>query len=268
MSWDTEAKRQSWEAEQHASLFLVGRIPEDELELVAAEPTKERARARLAALVAIDQDEGLPTEIVADMHFYNYLFCHSANFSMAKTSCFLSIMKQVLRSMITERLTSEETFDLTKTLFLRHSVTRPPYSVAIFSANDLKVIMDYVLNTFFRHFNLYQYVYVPHRHLKLRTKTNTFLPPIPDAMTIAEYHITDPKAQEELAVHFEKPARAEDLTKELFDELAQRESRIEGEAQRVIAMALERRCATKLAEFEAQVKLQDQKFDEAVKATA
>merc|ERR1712216_545621 len=107
-------------------------------------------------------------------HFYNYLFCHSANFSAAKTSCFLSIMKQVLRSMIAEHLTSEETFDLTKTLFLRHSVTRPPYSVAIFSANDLKVIMDYVLNTFFRHFNLYQYVYVPHRHLNLRTKTHTF----------------------------------------------------------------------------------------------
>jgi len=262
------SERKSWDAEAASSLFLVGRIPEEELEAIAAEPTKERARARLAALVDIDQDDGLPTEIVADMHFYNFLFCHSANFSMAKTSCFLSIMKQVLRSMIAERLTSEETFDLTKTLFLRHSVTRPPQSVAIFSANDLKVIMDYVLNTFFRHFNLYQYVYVPHRHLKLRTKTNTFLPPIPDAATVEEYHITDPKAQEELAVHFEKPARVEDLTKELFDELAQRESRIEGEAQRVIAMALERRCQKKLAEFEAVVKQQDQKFDEMVKAAA
>jgi hypothetical protein len=259
-------KKSPWEGESSSALFLVGRISESELEAIAAEPTKEMARARLAAAVDIDQDDGLPTEIVADMHFYNFLFCHSANFSTAKTSCFLSIMKQVFHSMIAERLTSEETFDLAKTLFLRHSVTRPPTSVAIFSANDLKVIMDYVLNTFFRHFNLYQYVYVPHRHLKLRTKTNTFLAPIPNAYSVAENHISDPKAQEELAIHFEKPARVEDLTKELFDELAARESRIEGEAQRVIAMALERRCQKKLAEFEAVVKQQDRKFDSAVKA--
>jgi hypothetical protein len=262
MSWDTSRK----EAEEASPLFLVGRIPEDELEAIAAEPTKEQARARLGAAVGIDQDDGLPTEIVADMHFYNFLFCHSANFSAAKTSCFLSIMKQVFLSMIAERLTSEETFDLTKTLILKHSVTRPPYSVAIFSANDLKVIMDYVLNTFFRHFNLYQYVYVPHRHLKLRTRASTFLPPIPNSCSVADQHITDPKAQEELAVHFAKPARVEDLTKELFDELAQRESRIDGEAQRVIAMALERRCEKKLAEFEGIVREQDKKFDEAVKA--
>merc|ERR1711869_181075 len=117
--------------------------------------------------------------------------------------------------MITERLRSEETWDLTKSMLLRHSVTRPPYSVAVFSANDLKVIMDYVLNTFFRHFNLYQYVYVPHRQLKLRGKTSTFLPPIPFA----------------------------------------------------IAMALERRCEKKLAEFDAIIKQQDQKFEAEVRAT-
>jgi hypothetical protein len=261
MSWDDEA------ASGPEPLFLVGRIAEEELEGIVAEPTKELARARLAAAMDIDQDDGLPTEILADMHFYNFLFCQGANFSTAKTSCFLSIMKQVFRNMIAERLTSDEAFDLTKKLLLTHSVARPPYSVAVFSANDLKVIMDYVLNTFFRHFNLYQYVYVPHRQLKLRGKTSTFLPPIPFAMSMADIHGADPKAQEELAVHFEKPARAEDLTKELFDELAAREARIEGEAQRVIAMALERRCEKKLAEFDAIIKQQDQKFEAEVRAT-
>merc|ERR1719359_2383668 len=125
---------------------------------------------------------GLETEIVADLHFNNFLFCHSAKFSPAKTSCFLSIMKLVFRAMVDEKLSSEATFDLLRMQLLRHSVPRPPWSIAVFSANDLKVLTDYVVNTFFRHFKLYE-------------------------------------------------------------ELAERETSIAGEAQRVIALALERRCA-------------------------
>jgi len=249
-------------------LFLVGDLSEEEMESITNEPSKERARARLAAVVDIDQDDGLPTEIAADMHFYNFLFCHSACFNATKTSCFLAIMKRVFRSMIAERLTCVETFELCKALLLKHSVARPPWSIAVFSANDLKVITDYVLNTFFRHFNLYQYVYVPHRDLTLRTRPNTFLGPTPSAHPFEEIHIVDEKAQEELAMHFEKPQRVEDLAAELFGELADRETRISGEAQRVIAMALERRSAKVLADFEERVLQQNREFDRLIQEGA
>merc|ERR1719213_1403610 len=145
----------------HGQLFLVGAdVSEADLEAIAAAPDKAQARDHLAACMQLDQDEGLPTEIVADLHFNNFLFCHSAKFAPAKTSCFLSIMKLVFGAMINERLSSAETFDLLRMQLLRHSVPRPPWSIAVFSANDLKVLTDYVVNTFFRHFKLYQYVYV------------------------------------------------------------------------------------------------------------
>merc|ERR1719502_2029662 len=109
--------------------------------------------------------------------------------------------------MIHERLDSSQTFELLRTLLLRHSVPRPPWSIAVFSANDLKMVTDYVVNTFFRHFKLYQYVYVPHRQLRLRTKPDrtTGPPLIPPAHPVLEQHFVDEKAQEELAQHFEKP---------------------------------------------------------------
>jgi hypothetical protein len=246
----------------HEQLFLVGKdVSEADLDAIASEPNKDRARAHLAACMDLDQDEGLPTDIVADLHFGNFLFCHACQFTPEKTSCFLSIMKQVLRTMVSERLDSSQTFELLRTLLLRHSVPRPPWSIAVFSANDLKVVTDYVVNTFFRHFKLYQYVYVPHRQLRLRTKPHRTLPLIPPAHPLLEQHLVDEKAQEELAQHFEKPQRVEDLAAELFSELADRESRIGGEDQRVIAQALERRCAKVLADFDAKMSEQDRELE-------
>lgn len=243
-------------------LFLVGAdVSEADLAAIAAEPDKAHARAHLAACMDLDQDEGLPTEIVADLHFNNFLFCHSAKFSPEKTSCFLSIMKLVFQAMIDEWLSSAMTFDLLRMQLLRHSVPRPPWSIAVFSANDLQVLTDYVVNTFFRHFKLYQYVYVPHRQLHLRSRAARFVSRIPPPHPLTEEHLVDEKAQEELAHHFAKPQRVEDLAAELFEELADRETRISGEAQRVIALALERRSAKVLAAFEARMTEQDLEFE-------
>jgi hypothetical protein len=249
----------------HGQLFLVGAdVSEADLEAIAGAPDKAHARAHLAACMELDQDEGLPTEIVADLHFNNFLFCHSAKFSPAKTSCFLSIMKLVFRAMVDEKLSSEATFDLLRMQLLRHSVPRPPWSIAVFSANDLKVLTDYVVNTFFRHFKLYQYVYVPHSQLSLRTRPHRFVPRIPPAHPLEDEHLVDEKAQEELAHHFAKPQRVEDLARELFEELADRENIVAGESQRVIALALERRCAKVLAAFEAKMTEQDNEFERRV----
>lgn len=56
------------------------------------------------------------------------------------------------------------------------------------------------------------------------------------------------------------------MAAELFQELADRETRISGEAQRVIALALERRSAKVLAAFEAKVTEQDAEFERLVLA--
>lgn len=254
------------------SLFLPFKdLSAEELDAVVKEPTKEAARARLAKAIGIDQDEGRPydafspAEVEADLHFYNFLFCHSCNFAPEKTSCFLSIMKQVFTAVVDERLDHGGAFDLLKALLLRHSVPRPPWSVAVFSLNDLKVITDYVVNTFFRHYKLYQFVYVTHRQLELSTKPNRFQPPIPAPAGLSEQHTVEERAQEELAHHFDKVVATkhtvDDLTADLFKDLARTEANIAEEDRKVIALALERKCAQVLADFEQQLVKQDREFE-------
>lgn len=38
---------------------------------------------------------------------------------------------------------------------------RPPFSIDLFSQEQLALISDYVVNTYFRHFKLYKYAFTP-----------------------------------------------------------------------------------------------------------
>ncbi|XP_073502387.1 cilia- and flagella-associated protein 119-like [Phyllobates terribilis] len=44
---------------------------------------------------------------------------------------------------------------------------RPPFSIAVFSPQQLLLISDYFVNTYFRHFKLYKYVFTPQVTLDL-----------------------------------------------------------------------------------------------------
>jgi len=41
---------------------------------------------------------------------------------------------------------------------------RPPFSIDLFGANDVRKIVEYVINTYFRHFKLYKYAFTPKVH--------------------------------------------------------------------------------------------------------
>ena len=41
------------------------------------------------------------------------------------------------------------------------SPQRPPFSIDLFKEEQLLALADYVVNTYFRHFKLYKYVFTP-----------------------------------------------------------------------------------------------------------
>ena len=43
----------------------------------------------------------------------------------------------------------------------RASPQRPPFSINLFKEEQLLALADYVVNTYFRHFKLYKYVFTP-----------------------------------------------------------------------------------------------------------
>eukprot|EP00983_Pelagomonas_calceolata_P096108 1158091-Pelagomonas_calceolata.AAC.2 len=44
-------------------------------------------------------------------------------------------------------------------LLLAHSVHRPPYSIGLFTHSEFRHILAWALDSYYRHYKLYQYVY-------------------------------------------------------------------------------------------------------------
>jgi len=142
-------------------------VKEEDLRLMSEAESKATVKSLLKGCMKIDQDEGPHTEILLDMHYHNYAFCKSKNFSAMQTSTLLSMMKYVLEESIRKRFVLDDAFSEFRDLLLKHSVEHPPVSVGIFSYDDLKAVSEYVHNTFFRHYKLYTYVYMTHCDLKV-----------------------------------------------------------------------------------------------------
>lgn len=52
----------------------------------------------------------------------------------------------------------------------RHSIQRPPFSILIFASDDCDRIRKFFINTFLRHFSLYEFAFKPRVELVLRTE--------------------------------------------------------------------------------------------------
>merc|ERR1712094_31518 len=87
-----------------------------------------------------------------------------------------------LDESVEKKLLASDAFNVFKQWILKHSVERPPWSVGIFSHDDVKEITSYVHNTFVRHYQLYMYVYMIHCDIDVHTECRInggFAPPRP-----------------------------------------------------------------------------------------
>lgn len=53
----------------------------------------------------------------------------------------------------------DKSFQGFKDLLLMHSVQRPPYSTGLFTLAEVKTIMNWMLDTYYRHYKLYMYTF-------------------------------------------------------------------------------------------------------------
>merc|ERR1712224_846685 len=200
----------------------------------------------LYSCMNVDQSEGYRMEILKEFHFNNYSFCKTQGFAHEKTSTFLSIMKVMFEEVCLRRLTMDEAFNFFKGWLLKHSVQRPPFSVGVFTFEDVKAITEFVHNTFFRHYKLWMYAYVTHRDVELRVRADDLIPPPPPLVALKGSAVVDPKDQPELRAMFE---HAEALNQEMF--MQQEALNYETKAERVKRI-LENRIGELMKNFEDQ----------------
>ena len=93
---------------------------------------------------AANVDDESHWNIIINYFEGHFDLARKAKFSPLKMSCFLEIMLYMLKQLLIQRLSEEKSFEMFKELLLRHSVQRPPHSLAIFNLDDVNAINNHV----------------------------------------------------------------------------------------------------------------------------
>lgn len=76
-----------------------------------------------------------------------------------KLSGLFSIMRETHRRSTEEKLTLERSFGVFKELVLQHSVQRPPHSVGLFNVGEMKQVLEWAVDSYYRHYKLYMHAF-------------------------------------------------------------------------------------------------------------
>ncbi|CAG5115474.1 unnamed protein product [Candidula unifasciata] len=208
----------------------------------------DRIRRLLADIFSLgNYKQNLKSNIVLDLFYYTLQFARKQHFSPEQTSAFFSIIKRVLEvCQETPFGNLDYTYQHFKDLLFCHCVNRPPMSVEIFTKEQAISICTYTLNTFFRHFKLYKYVFTPTIRLDLSLKYVGTSPVSPAEAEVKETDDDDEEedttADEEIEqeeADFEKLQAQEQLKLIVTDFLLREAKKIEGSVDNHLKAAID-----------------------------
>lgn len=141
----------------------------------------------LADIFILDNyKDNLKCGIIMDLYYYTLQYAREQAFTPEKTSAFFSIVKKVFEVCIeTPYGNLDHTFEYFKDLIHCHSINRPPYSIELFSPDEVRKVTEYTVNTFFRHFKMYKYAFTPMVRLDINAGY-IGMPPSPPASVAEE----------------------------------------------------------------------------------
>ncbi|XP_043835807.1 coiled-coil domain-containing protein 189 isoform X2 [Dromiciops gliroides] len=123
----------------------------------------------LAELLGLGRMDRNPREeVMLDMFCHTLIFCRQQHFSREQTSAACALLQDLHKVCIATPLGNvEDCFRFFTSLLFCHGVRRPPFSIDLFGEEQLLSLSDYIINTYFRHFKLYKYVFTPQVRLDL-----------------------------------------------------------------------------------------------------
>uniref|UniRef100_A0A8C2SEY4 Coiled-coil domain containing 189 n=1 Tax=Capra hircus TaxID=9925 RepID=A0A8C2SEY4_CAPHI len=129
----------------------------------------EEMREVLAELLGLGSPEkSLRDAITLDLFSHALIFCRQQGFSLEQTSTACALLQDLHKACIETPLGNvEECYRYFTSVLFCHGVRRPPFSIDLFKEEQLLALADYVVNTYFRHFKLYKYVFTPQVRLDL-----------------------------------------------------------------------------------------------------
>lgn len=122
-------------------------------------------------------------QILIDKYYYIIRFGIDSNFSTEQINSLLLIVKRTHELAIETSFGNlDETFDYFKKLMVMHSVHRPPYSVKVYSLDQVDQIIAYVFDIYFKQFKFYKFVFSLAVRLDLKLKYSNLPEEQPEAV--------------------------------------------------------------------------------------
>uniref|UniRef100_A0A8C3XMM1 Coiled-coil domain containing 189 n=1 Tax=Chelydra serpentina TaxID=8475 RepID=A0A8C3XMM1_CHESE len=133
------------------------------MDLIDKAQTTDELKRVLAELFQLQGWESDPrAAILLDLYIYTVQFSREHSFTREQSSAFFTIVKDTHEACVETPLPNvEECYRYFTELLFCHAIRRPPFSIDLFSQEQLALMSDYVVNTYFRHFKLYKYAFTP-----------------------------------------------------------------------------------------------------------
>jgi len=141
----------------------------------------DKVRQLLCEIMHLEDPNMNPKHaVLLDLYFYTLRYARQQEFSKEQTSAYFSIVKNT-HAVCTETPFGnvQQCFNYFRETLLCHAVKRPPFSTDLFTPIQVKNIMEHIINTYFRHYKLYKYVFTPLVRLDL-SMSYAGMPPTPE----------------------------------------------------------------------------------------
>ncbi|WIA37628.1 hypothetical protein OEZ86_014529 [Tetradesmus obliquus] len=212
-------------------------------------------------------EDQLRNNIVLDLFSYTLQQGQAWGFDDEWLSCLFGIIKEVHTASVAQQLTIERSFAFFKDTLINHSIQRPPFSTGVFSQAEMRSILDWVLDTYYRHYKLYQYAFTSRVTMSVSTYHPTslvetaplLLPPLAEALTEEQHKQQLDEQQRQL----EEQQRAEEAAARAAAEAAREaalqeayEASLPDDIKERVMLALEREVAYLKKKMEEQFQAQ------------
>merc|ERR1712018_566564 len=149
--------------EHKAKICIWNDLTVADMDRVDETGSPEQLKGLLRELFRLEDPSINPRDgVLLDLYFYTLQFAQDSKFSKEQTSAFFSIIKAT-HAVCTETPFGnvQQCFNYFREMVLCHAVKRPPFSIDLFAAEEVRKITEYTINTYFRHYKLYKYVFTP-----------------------------------------------------------------------------------------------------------
>lgn len=99
-------------------------------------------------------------QILIDKYFYLIKFCLQCDFNLVQISALMSLLIRTHHVACETAFGNlDQTFKYFKDALLCYAVHRPPFSLNLFQPSQIKQILDYFFDAYFKQFKFYKYVF-------------------------------------------------------------------------------------------------------------